>query len=507
MAGPHPEPTFDAAPDARDPAARREFLRRFACGFGGVAAGAIAAADAARSPVSAATGSPEGSLAHSGLHHPPRAKRVIFLFMQGGVSQVDSFDHKAELQTRDGQKMPFDDARTIAKTGMRGSEQRLMASPWSFRQYGESGRAVSELFPETARHVDDLCFLHGMHTDGVAHGPATLFLHCGSTNFVRPSLGAWTLYGLGTDNENLPGFVSISPPIGNGGPRNYGSAFLPAHFQGTPIGVAGEERLAIENLVRDRAVAGGGPAGPGGNLGDQREQFALLKSLGQQQLRRRAMAHAELDAALESYELAWRMQQVAPEILDFADESPQTLAEYGIDDPTTRGYGKKCLLARRLCEAGVRFIQVNYGDNSANPAWDQHSNLPKHADHARAVDKPIAALLGDLKRRGLLDDTIVWWGGEFGRTPYSQNNGTGRDHNPGGFTVWLAGGGFRPGMAYGETDEFGFAALRGKVHMHDLHATLLHQLGIDHRRLTYRHAGREFRLTDVYGRVIRDVLT
>ena len=462
--------------------ARRDFLRQAGCGFGGLAAGAIAANQAAASSAMA-------------THHPPKAKRIIFLFMQGGVSQVDSFDYKPELQQRDGNRMPFDDARALAKTGTRGTEQRLMRSPWAFQPYGESGRQVSELFPETAQHVDDLCFLHGMHTDGVAHGPATLFLHCGSLNFVRPSLGSWVFYGLGTENENLPGFVSISPPIGNGGPRNYGSAFLPAHFQGTPIGVAGEERLTIDDLVRQDS-----------SLDVQQAQYQLLQELSRQQIERRGTAVGELDAVLESHELAWRMQQIAPSILDLSEESQQTLSAYGIDDPETHGYGKKCLLARRMCEAGVRFIQVNYGDNSANPAWDQHSNLPKHAFHAKAVDKPIAALLADLKARGLLEDTIVWWGGEFGRTPYSQDNGTGRDHNPGGFTVWLAGGGFRPGMAYGETDEFGFAAVQGKVHMHDLHATLLHQLGLDHERLTFRHAGRDFRLTDVFGRVIRDVI-
>lgn len=462
--------------------ARRDFLYRAGCGFGGLAATAMAARDA-------------GAGALPETHHPPRAKRVIFLFMQGGVSQVDSFDHKPELQRNDGRKMPFDDARAIAKTGMRGTEQRLMRSPWAFQRYGESGRAVSELFPETARHVDDLCFLHGMHTDGVAHGPATLFLHCGSTNFVRPSLGSWIHYGLGTENDDLPGFVSISPPIGNGGPRNYGAAFLPARHQGTPIGVAGEERLEIDHLVRN-------------DVGTERqaEQYALLRGLSRRQIERRGAAVGELDAVIESYELAWRMRQVAPSVLDLADESESTLASYGIDDPATREYGKKCLLARRLCESGVRFVQVNYGDNSANPAWDQHSNLPKHATHAKAVDKPIAGLLADLKARGLLEDTIVWWGGEFGRTPYSQNNGTGRDHNPSGFTVWLAGGGFRPGIAHGATDEFGFAAMQGKVHMHDLHATLLHQLGLDHKRLTYRHAGRDFRLTDVFGRVIHDVI-
>lgn len=477
---------------------RREWLAQTGCGFGALAANALASQDlAAQPPISSSQPGPPTPLeGMAGTHHPPRAKRIIFLFMQGGVSQVDSFDYKTELAKRDGQTMPFDDARTIAKTGKRASEHRLMESPWKFNPYGESGRWVSDLFPETARHVDDLCFLHGMHTDGVAHGPATLFLHCGATNFVRPSMGSWVHYALGSENANLPGFVSIAPSIGNGGPRNYGNAFLPARFQGTPIGSAETDELTIDSLTRP------GTTDPV----RQAEQLQFIQQLNRMQTDRRDLASNELEAVIDSYEMAWRMQQVAPEVMDLSTESQATRNSYGLDHPATRGYGKKCLLARRLCEAGVRFVQVNYGDNSANPAWDQHSNLPKHADHAKAVDQPIAALLSDLKQRGLLEDTIVWWGGEFGRTPYSQSNGTGRDHNPGGFTVWLAGGGFKPGFAYGETDPFGFTGVQGKVHMHDLHATLLHQLGLDHEQLTYRHAGRDFRLTDVYGRVVHEIL-
>ncbi|MEM9364810.1 MAG: DUF1501 domain-containing protein [Planctomycetota bacterium] len=473
--------------------ARRAVLRQSACGFATLAAGAMAAesvsADAPTARLGAAADRQE-------VHLRPRAKRIIFLFMQGGVSQVDSFDYKPALAQRDGMSIPFNDAREFAKTGKRGSEQRLMKSPWKFQRYGESGRHVSELFPRTAKHVDQMCFLHAMHTDGVAHGPATLFLHCGSTNFVRPSVGSWVYYGLGTENADLPGFVTIAPSIGNGGPRNYGSAFLPARFQGTSVGGAESESLSIQSLVRQSP-----------DLRRQRSQLELIQALNAGQIKRRGVQNSEFEAVQQSYELAWRMQRVAPGLLDFSNESETTLQEYGINNPETRAYGRRCLLARRLCEAGVRFIQVNYGDNSANPAWDQHSNLPKHAKHAAAVDQPIAALLADLGRRGLLEDTIVWWGGEFGRTPYSQNNGTGRDHNPGGFTVWLAGGGFRPGFAHGATDEFGFAGVQGKVHMHDLHATLLHQLGLDHEQLTYRHAGRDFRLTDVHGRVIRDALS
>lgn len=460
---------------------RRQMLTQTACGFGGLAATAMLSNTSA-------------AITSESAHHAPRAKRIIFLFMQGGVSQIDSFDYKPLLAKRDGQKMMFDDARQLAKQGKR-TEHRLMRSPWEFKPYGETGRWVSQLFPEMARHIDDMCLLHGMHTEGVAHGPATLFLHCGSTNFIRPSFGSWVLYGLGSENANLPGFVSIAPSIGNGGPRNYGHAFLPPKFQGTRIGSAGGNALEIDSLTRADLP-----------LRSQREQFALLQRMNQEQIVRRGTRDPELEAALESYELAWRMQQVAPEVLDFSSESEATLQMYGLDDPLTRSYGERCLLARRMCEAGVRFIQVNYGDNSANPAWDQHSNLPKHADHARAVDKPIAGLMQDLKLRGLLDDTIVWWGSEFGRTPYAQENGTGRDHNPGGFTVWLAGGGFKAGYTHGETDEFGFRGIHGRVHMHDLHATLLHQLGLDHQRLTFEHAGRHFRLTDVHGQVVKPII-
>jgi hypothetical protein len=438
----------------------------------------------------------EGKVPPPGPHVAAKAKRVIFLFMQGGVSHVDSFDYKPRLAADDGKKMPFDDLRQKANTGKGESSQRVMKSPWKFAQYGQSGRLVSELFPNMARYVDDLCFVHGMHTEGVAHGPATLFLHCGATTLVRPSMGSWVTYGLGTENQNLPGFVTISPSSGNGGVRNYGSAFLPAMFQGTAIGKAGmpARQSSISNLInRERSQD------------DQRRQLDLVQQLNAEQ-RKRYSHDSEVEAVIRSYELAWRMQTAAPDVLDFSRETPETLALYGIDQPATEDFGRQCLMARRLCEAGVRYVQVTYGDNTANPAWDQHSNLPKHADHARAVDKPIAALLEDLKRRGLLDDTIVWWGGEFGRTPYAEKNGTGRDHNPGGFTVWLAGGGFKPGFAHGQTDEFGQFAIADKVHMHDLHATILHQLGLDHQRLTYRYSGRDFRLTDVFGHVVHELV-
>ena len=464
---------------------RRNFLTATGCGFGALAWSALASEQALAATFSRRVAP----------HFAPRAKRVIFLFMQGGVSQVDSFDYKPRLARDDGKKMPFDDARQRANTGDGESSQRVMQSPWKFAQHGQCGRWVSELFPEMSGHVDRLCMLHGLHTEGIAHGPATLFLHCGATTQVRPSMGSWVIYGLGTENENLPGFVTICPSAGNGGARNYGSAFLPAEFQGTPLGKAGSpaDKATIHNLESVLPIA------------EQRGQLDLLQSLNSLQ-RERYPHDSELEAAIRSYELAWRMQHAAPCVLDLSRETPQTLARYGIGEKPTDNFGRQCLMARRFCEAGVRYIQVTYGDNTANTAWDQHSDLIKHADHARAVDKPIAGLLADLDERGLLDDTIVWWGGEFGRTPYAEKNGTGRDHNPGGFTVWLCGGGFRPGTAFGETDEFGHKAIAGKVHMHDLHATILHQLGLDHERLTFRYTGRDFRLTDVSGRVVREVI-
>lgn len=459
---------------------RRDWLQATSCGFGYLAASALASKSAAK----------EGSAPIS------RAKRVIFLFMQGGPSQVDTFDYKPRLAQDDGQQMDFADARVIANTGNVASQHRVMKSPWKFQQHGRSGQWVSELFPHTARHVDDLCLVRSLKTEGVAHGPATLFLHCGATNFIRPSMGSWILYGLGSENENLPGFVSIGASAGNGGPRNYGTAFLPAIYQGTVLGKAGAPAndTTIKNLVADRSPEA------------RARQFQLLQALNREQVAA-APANSEWDAVLESYELAWRMQSTAPDVLDLTRESNATLEMYGIGAKETDDFGRKCLLARRLCESGVRYIQVTYGDNTANPAWDQHSNLPKHADHALACDLPIAGLLADLKQRGLLEDTLVWWGGEFGRTPYAQQNGTGRDHNPDGFTMWLAGAGVKPGFAFGETDEFGHRATQDIVHMHDLHATILHLLGLDHEQLTYRYAGRNFRLTDVHGRVVRELLS
>ena len=470
---------------------RRSALEAVGCGFGSIALAGLLNQPAMASPIN----SHPVTLGKK-TKIPARAKRVIFIFMQGGPSHVDSFDYKPILEKRNGESIAFDDDRTIANTGERSTKQTLMKSLWKFRRYGESGRMISDLFPETARHADKLCMVHSMHTEGVAHGPATLFLHCGAHNFVRPSMGSWIHYGLGSENDNLPGFVSICPSPGNGGARNYGSAFLSPVHAATTLGSAGRPAIdaTIRNLVNGRY-----------RTDEQLRQFELLQKLNAQQIRNR-IGDAELDAVIKAYELAWRIQNNAPQVLNLELETAETHKLYGIDDEVTESFGRQCLMARRLAESGVRYIQLTYGDAGANPAWDQHSNMPKHMDHARKVDKPVAGLLSDLDRRGLLDDTLVWWGAEFGRTPYAQANGTGRDHNPSGFTMWLAGGGVKPGFTFGATDEFGHEAVVDKVHMHDMHATILHLLGLDHKQLTFKYSGRDFRLTDVHGRVVHNIV-
>jgi hypothetical protein len=482
------KPPFPFIPPWNGPiVGRRDALSQLGCGFGALALAGLTPPAHSTDPIASHPFAPKAA------SEAPRAKRIIFLFMQGGVSHVDSFDYKPRLKSDNGRLLDFDDLRSIAKTGS-SPKQRVMAPLWEFQQRGKSGMWISELFPEMARHADDLCVIRSMQTEGIAHGPATLFLHTGSTNFVRPSMGAWICYGLGTENQNLPAFVSICPSLGNGGPRNYGTAFLPAIFQGTAVGRAGQP--AKETVIRNLA--------PSPLFNADSHQLAAIRSLNTVQSQT-APPGSEIEAAVQGYELAARMQLSAPLAFDLESE-PQSVRDlYGIGSKPTDTFGRQCLLARKLAEQGVRFIQVNYGDNSNNPSWDQHSNLPKHGEHALAVDRPVAGLLSDLKQRGLLEDTIVWWGGEFGRTPYAEKNGTGRDHNPAGFSIWLAGGGFKPGHSHGETDEFGHHAVVDKIHMHDLHATLLHALGLNHEKLTYRHAGRDYRLTDVHGRVAHEL--
>jgi hypothetical protein len=472
------------------PISRRESLRRAAVGFGSLALASMLA-EPGRAAKAAPGAAPAAAnpLAARPPHHAARAKRVIFLFMTGGPSQVDTFDPKPLLARDDGKPLPFAKPRVqFNGTG------NLLKSPWQFKQYGEGGLWVSELFPHVARRADDLCLLHSVHGTNPAHGGALLKLHTGSENFVRPSIGSWVSYGLGTENANLPAFVTICPTLGHGGVNNWSSAFLPAVYSGTPLGDASipsdKARVKyISNARWPRAL--------------QQLQLERLRAMNEAHLAAGA-ANAALEARIASFELAFRMQSEIPRVEDLSAESAATLKLYGLDDPVTANFGRMCLMARRFAEAGVRYIQVTHSDSKVQ--WDQHSELKDgHEKNAREVDLPIAGLLTDLKARGLLDDTLVWWGGEFGRTPTAEGK-DGRDHNPEGFTMWLAGGGVKGGYRHGTTDDYGYYADQNKVHMHDLHATILHILGLDHERLTYRHAGRDFRLTDVEGNVVHDVL-
>ncbi len=456
-------------------------LRKSANGFGLLALAGLLA-DEARGQAPRPAPDP---LAPKAPPIPATAKRVIFLFMHGGPSQVDTFDYKPLLDRDNGKPLPFAKPRVVsAETG------NLLKSPWKFKQHGKSGAWASELFPEVAARADDLCFIKSMHASNSRHGGALLELHTGSDTFVRPSMGSWVTYGLGTENRNLPGFITVCPTLTHGGENNFSSAFLPAIYQGTPVGNAG--------MASDRAkipfIAGDTPAAL------QRMELDFVGRMDRERLARTG-PDAALEGRIDSFELAFRMQTAAPQAQDLSAETAETLKLYGLDDPATANFGRQCLMARRFAEAGVRFVQVTHSYK-----WDQHGDLKRdHAKNAREVDKPIAGLLADLKRRGLLKDTLVWWGGEFGRTPTAQG-GDGRDHNPHGFTMWLAGGGVKAGISHGATDDYGYYAVENKVHMHDLHATLLHALGLDHEKLTFRHAGRDFRLTDVHGRVVKEIL-
>jgi hypothetical protein len=456
------------------PVNRRTCLRRVASGAAAASLAGLAGRTLEAAP----------SVTAAAPHHTPRVKRVIFLFMHGGPSHVDTFDYKPKLQASDGEPLPFEapanlDARPV-----------LMKSPWKFRKHGEAGLWVSELLPHTAAKIDDLCVIRSMHSRGQSHGQAVSMMHTGSDNLVRPSLGAWVSYGLGSENHDLPAFVSIAPSSGHGGPRNYGAAFLPAEHQATTIGQQGKlGEATIEHLHCDESP------------GRQQRRLGLIQSLNRLHLGR-VGPDSEITGAIEAYELASRMQRAAPEALDLSRESKATQDLYGVGVKETDNFARQCLLARRLLESGVRFVELSTGN-----VWDQHGGLKEgHEKNSLATDRPIAALLTDLRQRGLFDDTLVVWGGEFGRTPTVQGS-NGRDHNPQGFTVWLAGGGVQQGLAYGETDDYGYHAAVDRVHVHDLHATILHLLGLDHERLTYRYAGRDFRLTDVAGRVVKDVLT
>ena len=459
---------------------RRTMLRQAAAGFGGLAFAGLAAEPAR-------AGSASNPLAPRDPHHTPTAKRVIFLFMHGGPSQVDTFDYKPLLERDHGKPLPFAKPRVFSSaTG------NLLKSPWKFQQYGESGAWVSELFPHVARHVDKMCIINSMHGSNSRHGGALLELHTGSDTFVRPSMGSWITYGLGTENQDLPGFITICPTLTHGGVNAYSSAFLPAVYQGTPLGNA--------SIPSDRAKIPFIENAEGTARALQRMELDLLHEMN---VERRAETGPDtsLEARINSFELAFRMQSAAPGLQDLSDESEATQKLYGLDQPQTANFGRQCLMARRFIERGVRFVQCTHSYK-----WDQHGGLrADHTKNAMEVDQPISALLTDLASRGLLEDTLLLWGGEFGRTPVAQGD-DGRDHNPQGYTMWLAGGGVQQGLVYGKTDDYGYYSVENKVHLHDLHATMLHMLGFDHTRLTYRVAGRDFRLTDVHGEVVHDIL-
>ncbi len=464
---------------------RRELLQRLACGFGGVAFTSLLAEEAR------AAGLGGNPLVARSPHFAPRAKRVIFLFMHGGVSHVDTFDPKPKLAEMDGKPLPI--AKPPFEFGPTGN---LLASPWKFKRHGQCGTEISELFPHIGACADDLCVIRSMNGGNeVSHGPAGLRLNTGDGVFTRPSLGAWSLYGLGTENRDLPGFISLSPSLYHGGAQCYGSAFLPASFQGTRVG---DGTTPWGNATLANTV-------PADHLDLQRSQLDLLAESNRAHLAR-AGSDPRLEARIATFELAFRMQMSAPHVFDLSSESAATRALYGIGEEPTDEYGRQCLLARRLAESGVRFVQVNH--SYPRNYWDAHGGLrANHATNAKKVDKPVAGLLQDLKSRGLLDDTLVVWGTEFGRTPASQGGTDGRDHHPHAFSMWLAGGGIRGGMTRGSTDEFGYYVAENKVTIPDFHATILHLLGLDHTRLTFRHAGRDFRLTDVHGEVVKAIIT
>lgn len=464
-------------------------LAQSATGFGLLALSSIAGKSAqAAANIGAATPNPIGA-ALAAPHHRPRAKSVIFLYMDGGPSQVDTFDPKPRLTDENGK--PF--SMTIEATQFNNNGNTL-GSPWKFKKHGQSGLDVSELFPHVATCADDLCVIRSMTSKFSEHTNANYFLHTGLGLAGRPSMGAWCSYGLGSVCDNLPGYIvlngGLTPP---GGLDCFASSFLPATHQGSIF------------RTGDQPVANINPTEATGEL--QQRKLALMQKLDQQSLNQTGPADA-IESAISNYELAYRMQTAVPDLMDLSDETSETRTLYGLDAEYehTRSYGAQCLTARRLVERGVRFIELTC-PGAGNDRWDQHGDLRvSHANNARAVDQPIAALIKDLKRRGMLDDTLIIWGGEFGRTPFAQGTDNGRDHNPFGYTMWMAGGGSKGGTIYGSTDEFGYKAVENPLEIHDLHATMLHLLGVNHTRLTVPYGGRDMRLTDVHGHVIRELL-
>ena len=462
---------------------RRHLIRRSSCGFGLMGLASLLAGEAAN------------PLAPKLSHFPAQAKKIIFLFMHGGPSHLDSFDPKPRLITDHGKPLPFKRPLTFAE----GSTGNLLKSPWQFKQYGQSGIPISELFPHVARHADELCILRSMVGDSVAHGGATLQLHTGSNTFTRPSMGSWVVYGLGTENQNLPAYITLKPGLSHGGSKKWSSGFLPAAYQGTAVGLGGVPIDKISEPIEHLQNQGLTPE-------QQRYELDMIQKMNRSSAARH-QSDPELEARIQSFELAFRMQTVAPEAFDITKESAATRQLYGMDEPETADFGWQCLMARRLAERNVRFIQISHEYGPGNEVgWDAHNELIRlHTRTAQQVDRPIAGLLTDLKSRGLLDETLVIWGGEFGRTPIAEA-GDGRDHNPYGYTMWMAGAGVKKGYIYGATDDFGYYAVEDRMHINDLHATMLHLVGLNHEQLTFMYGGRPFRLTDVAGKVATKIL-
>jgi hypothetical protein len=471
------------------PVTRREALCRIGNGFGMLAfAGMVG-----ESLSAASLSGPQSAALNGGLHHPAKAKHVVFLFMNGGLSQVDSFDPKPMLAKYHGQPLPGGPIATERKTGA------LMQSPFTFKKYGKAGIEISELFPFVGACADDICVVRSVHTDIPNHEPSMLMMNTGHTQVGRPSMGAWLTYGLGSENRNLPAYVILCPQTPTTvGPPLWSNAFLPAVNQGTFISSKVENKNEIVGKDFDPKKLVAYMSNDKFTLPEQRRELDLLEKLD----RMRALKDPQLEAAIESMEVAYRMQTEAPEVFDIRKETKATLELYGPGSTA-----RSCLMAVRLVQRGVRMVQVYY---AAGDPWDHHANIQLHRKTALDSDRPFAAVIKDLKSRGLLKDTIVVCGSEFGRTPVAEigagGNGSGRDHNPFAFTMWLAGGGIKGGMTYGTTDDFGFKVVENPVHVHDLHATILHLLGIDHTKLTYRYSGRDFRLTDVAGRVVSEIL-
>jgi len=484
---PLPDPEFLRRRAASN---RREFLRTAAGGLGMAALGDLLTADG----LTAATANSGSPLAPKQPHFPGKAKHVIYMFMEGGPSQYELFDEKPELAKWDGKSLPAEMTKDM-KLAFIKPTAKVMGSRFTFKNWGQSGMRISELAPHLGSVADDITLVRSMHTDAFNHHPGQLLLFTGAIVPGRPTLGAWTLYGLGSESENLPGFVVLSSGKGtSGGTTNFSSGFMPSVYQGTIFRNQGDPILYLSDP-------------PGVSRATQRETLDFVGDMNR--LRYEQTGDDEIQSRIENYELAFRMQMEAPDLLDFSDESPETLAMYGIesDNEHRRQYATNCLLARRLVERGVRSVLM------MDASWDDHTYLNrKLPERMEEIDQPTAALIKDLKQRGLLDDTMVVWGGEFGRTPMveirkpEEAANAGRDHHPHAFSMWMAGGGFKSGYTHGETDELCLKPVSGGVHVHDLQATLLHNLGFDHEKLTYRHMGRDFRLTDVHGNVVQDLL-